>query len=626
MKQKENFFSDSYDALFHWNKDSWWQAFYDVSMPEDLENMGVKSVEEFKKLWWENIIVFGQVVGSEIAPNARKIEKEKIQLTPAGKVELPPTINSNMRKLLDVGLSAIGIDFAHGGICAPPIFEMCTIELLHRACPSTALNAIWYGCIARMIDHFASKELIDEYIPKIASGEWSGSMALTEADAGSDLGSIRTYGEKNADGSWRIFGSKRFISNANSQICLVLAKKAKGAEGLNEINMYICPHVIDGKDNYQITKLEEKIGLHGSATCELQFDGSKAFLVGEEGFGFRYMLQLMNEARLAVSFQALGVMESTFRVAKDYAQTRKAWGKPLAEHEIMAEKLLDMEVDLMAGRSLGYQATYAISISTMARKKIKLDKSLTEDQIFNLETEIAKSERRVRRWTPLLKYWTAEKAVEHARTCLQIHGGYGYTTEYSPEWLLREALILPLYEGTSQIQALMSLKDTMKEIIRKPSTFIENALGSKLTQISERDPLRKKLLKMRYVFNSSMVTLIFRMMKKNALKGLSKVQPNDIRRAIKIMTKELINFENLQLALLHAERICEMKALVAMAEALLRDSKYDSSRTWILERFMSKALPRMTLLQMEIEDQDQVILNKLNLNKKPHESSTASAH
>ena len=626
MNKKENYFLDNADMEFHWNKQSWWQEIFDTSLPSDLENMGVSSVEELKKLWWENATVFGEVVGTHIAANARKVEKEPIKLLPDGKVELPPSINSNITKLLELGLSAIGIEFEYGGICAPPILEMCTIELLHRACPSTNLNTIWYGCIARMIEHFGSDELKSEYIPKIASGEWSGSMALTEADAGSDLGNIRTYGEKDASGNWRVYGSKRFISNGNSQVCLVLAKKQKGAQGLGEINMYICPHVVNGKDNYKVTKLEEKIGLHGSATCELQFDGSEAYLIGEEGFGFRYMIKLMNEARLAVSFQALGLMDATFRVAKGYAFERKAWGKPLAEHEIMAEKLLDMEVELMAGRSLGYYATQAISIASIARKRIARDKTLTEDQVFHLETLIAKYERRVRRWTPLLKYWTAEKSVEHARTCLQIHGGYGYTTEYSPEWLVRESLILPLYEGTSQIQALMSLKDTMKEIIRKPTAFIELALGSKLTQISERDPLRKKLLKMRYVFNSSMLTLIFRMLKENARKGFSKVQPNDIRRAIKIMTKELTNFENLQLALLHAERICEMKSLVAMAEALLRDIKFDSSRAWVLERFMSKALPRMTLLQMEIEDQDMVILEKLNGFKKTISEPQAAAH
>jgi len=624
MQRKENFLLDNPDILFHLENKINLVELFDLISDEVKENAGVNTPEEMKTMCLELLKSFGEVVGSEIAPNAKKVATQDLKLDENGDVHFPEAISSNVKKLVEVGVAGIGVSPEFGGIGIPLCYEIPAIELLHRACPSTTLNVTWYGAIARVLEQIASDEIKKEFIPKLASGEFSGSMALTEPDAGSDLANIRTYGVKQADGSWKLFGSKRFISNGQSEVCLAIAKNKKGEHGLGSINLFLCPRHVNGKKNYSVTKLEEKPGLHGSATCELQFDGAYALQIGEDGRGFHYMLQLMNEARVAVAVQALGMMEAIFRVAKDYTQQRKSWGKPIAEHELIAEKLLDLETELYAARSLCYQSCQALAYSNLAEKKLK-DKTLSATVAQEIESKKARYDRKLRRWTPLVKYWLCERAVSFARTCLQLHGGYGFTTEYSPEWWLRESLILPVYEGTSQIQALMCMKDTMKEIIRNPAKFIEVALGTQMQTISERDPLRRSVAKLRQISNSSLITLIFKLLKENARSNFSKVKPNDIRTVLKRLTKELIRFDNLSLAMLHAERVCEMKALVSMGESLVKDVKIDLSRKWIAERFLHKAVLRMQYLQSEIESDDEVLLARIASYQKGSASAGATA-
>jgi alkylation response protein AidB-like acyl-CoA dehydrogenase len=156
-------------------------------------------------------------------------------------------------------------------------------------------------------------------------------MALTEPGAGSDLSALRTYGEEQADGTWKLYGEKIFITNGNGDLSLVLAKSEKGAVGLDRLSLFLCPRKQNGEHNFRITKIEEKIGLHASATCALSFEGSWAILLGEKDQGYKYMLHLMNDSRVAVGYQGLGLMEASYRIAYDYAQTRITWQKPNAK-------------------------------------------------------------------------------------------------------------------------------------------------------------------------------------------------------------------------------------------------------------------------------------------------------
>jgi alkylation response protein AidB-like acyl-CoA dehydrogenase len=613
MQKKENFVTDNEDILFHLEHKIDFRALYKLALKEDLESLGITTADEYVKTWREVFEQMGEVAGTVIAPNARQVAKQDLTIDANGDVVFPSAIQSNLDSLAALGFAATGIPSKFGGMAAPLALELAAVEIIYRACPSTLLNVCWFSSVARVIESFCTEEQKERVIPRIASGEWSGSMGLTEPDAGSDLGAIRTYGELQPDGKWKLYGTKRFISNGCSEVGLVLAKGKKGAEGLGALNMYLClRHKDDGSQNYKVTKLEEKPGLHGSATCELAFDGSVAELIGEEGKGFHYMLHLMNEARVAVALQGIGVSEAVYRLAADYCNERKAWGRPLAQHELVAEKLLDMEVELKASRSLCYQGAYAAAVVLMASRKLKQEHdSLSEEERTEIEELRHTNERRLRRWTPLMKYWQAEAAVRHARTCMQLHGGYGYTTEYLPEWWMRESLIIPVYEGTSQIQALMALKDTMKAVIRRPGKFIEIALGTSVQALAERNPLRRKLHKLRQTANRAILALIFRLVKTNVRDNFSDVKPSDIRSVIKILTKEIAKFENLRPALLQAERICEINALVAMAESVLRDASISPERAWIAERWLNKSLLRADFLKSEIEMDEPVIEKRL---------------
>lgn len=609
--RKENFFTDNADIQFHMTKRVNFEKLFALIPPEEKAAIEVETAEDFKALWIDTLTSMGELCGTQFANNAPKVEKEDLQLDRAtGDVTLGATMQQNMQSIRDIGACSMGISPDYGGIGGPFVVEVTTGELVSRACPSTYLNVVWFAPIAHVIESFASEELKRKYIPMIASGEISGSMALTEPDAGSDLGALRTYGEKQNDGTWKIFGSKRFISNGNAAISLVLAMNAKGAQGLKNLNLYLVERKINGKPNFMVTKLEEKVALHGSATCELQFDGSVGYLIGKEGEGFRYMSLLMNMARVAVGFQGLGMMEAIWRLATDYAHQRKSMGKPIARHEMIAEKLLDMEVEVKAFRSLCYQTAYYMTLATWAEKRLATD-GLSEAERDDLNRRLGKFQKRVRNWTPLIKWWTGERSIAHARTAMQILGGYGFTTEYRAEWWLRESLILPIYEGTSQIQALMCIKDTLKTVIRQPTGFVEVALGLRVASLAQKDPLVRKLNRLKQSVNSSIIAILFKMVKENVRSSLSEVKPSDVVRLVKILAKDLVKFENLSPALLHAERICEMKALVAMGNCLVRDAKADPSRQWIAERFINKSIPVVARLKAEIEMDDPILAQRI---------------
>lgn len=627
---KENFFTDNEDIFFHVAKQWDFGILQKWTPPETLDALGLHDVAEFRKTWLDVLESFGALCGESIAPNARAVEDEELKLNGKGDVEYGPILSANMRKLIELGVPGIGISPQFGGLGAPFCIELVANEILYRSCPSTLLNASWWSSIAHVIDLFGTDHERDMCLAKIASGEWSGSMALTEPDAGSDLGSLRTYGEKQPDGSWKLYGTKRFISNGNGQVCLVLAKGKKGAQGLKELNLFLCLHEIDGKKNYEVSKLEHKVGLRGSPTCELKFDGAKAWLLGQEGDGFRCMLKLMNDARLAVGIQGVGLMEATLKLAKDYAAERTSWGKPIAEHELVAEMLLDMEVELKGLRSVCYKAAIELSQASIGEKYLKSGAKLTDSERNEIKSKIARMQKRVRRITPLVKFYAGERAYVHARKAIQILGGYGFTTEYRAEWWLRESLILSIYEGTSQIQAMMVMKDTLKDVIKSPKRFIEMALGSRVRWLTVKDPLRNKLNKCRQIYHSAVLAVVFQLVKENVKASVADMKTTDILRAIGKIPKGILRFDSLGSALLHSERLAEMKTLVMIGKAVFLDAKADKSRKWIAERHLARSIPRLTQLKMEIDMGDAHLIQHLARNKQAtsahsHESATSPA-
>ena len=449
-------------------------------------------------------------------------------------------------------------------------------------------------------------------IPELAQGKFSGNMALTEADAGSDLAALRTWADKQEDGSWKIYGQKRFISNGNGELSLVLAKNKKGVMGLHHLSLFLCPrHLEDGSDNISISKIEEKIALHASATCELNFDGSKAWLIGEEGQGYRYMLELMNDSRLGVGFQGVGLMEATFRIASEYAQERKTWGKPIARHELIAEKLLDMESELKATRSLAYKAAMSRTVQTLGTHYLK-ENQPDELRKKQVEQTVKKHSDKIREMTPLLKYWVGEQSVVHARAAMQVLGGYGFSTEYPAEKWVRESLIYSIYEGTSQIQALMCVKDTFKKLMKEPFRFIESYLKLQYKKINEKDPLKKKMLGIESMIQGSVLKMLIRLVKTNLKTSVSDQNKAELFKMARIIVREFKKFDNFRPAMLHAERLCQMKCYAALGQAILEDATIDPGRKKYAERFIHQAYAKVHSLHQQIVDEDLVIHQTLD--------------
>jgi hypothetical protein len=232
---------------------------------------------------------------------------------------------------------------------------------------------------------------------------------------------------------------------------------------------------------------------------------------------------------------------------------------------------------------------------------------LPESEKKEIEKKVKKYYSRVRKWTPLIKYTAGEQSFSHARTCLQLHGGYGFTKEYRAEWWLRESLIYALYEGTTQIQALMCMKDTLKEVVSKPKEFFEKSIGLKMKVLSQTDPIKKKLYKMKESYHKSVMTILIKLVKSNVKQSFADVNTADVLKSIKSLRRDLVKFDSLRPALLHAERICEMKSLISVAECAMWDAEDDPDRRWIAERLVNIGLPKINFLKDEIDVDDPVI-------------------
>lgn len=603
-----NFFTDNPDILFHVKNTLDIKYLYPFLNEEQKTTLGVKTEDDWLSCIIEMFDSIGKV-SADISKRSSLIDKEGSKLI-NGEVKLSKNLELNMDLLKNLGFFGSEISTIYGGMELPIFLSGASAEIIHRACPTTTISSSWYSTIARIIEKFGSNELKQKWIPKIASGEISGNMALTESEVGSDLGNLKTYAIKQKSGDFKLYGTKRFISNGQSMLSLVLAKTEKGLKGLKNLSLFLCPKIYNGKENIKLLKFEDKLGLNGSPTAELAYDGSIGFLLGKENHGFKHMLELMNGMRLGVSLQAVGSMEATFRLAKQYANTRKSWGKVIAKHEIIAEKLLDMEVELKASRSLCYKTLAQISQIDLLEKRLKNPQDSKE--VKELTKKIALINRKVRKNTPLLKFWTAETAVKHAKAAFQIHGGYGYSKEFKAEFWLRESVVLPIYEGTTQMQALLCVKDLLKEVVSNPQSIISFTLQNKLILIKETDSTQKKYLKLKSICWNSLLRVLWATIKDNIKeKNISsyKYSPFAIANFVK---KKNFKFDKLTSVLLNAERITEQQSLLAMTDSLIQDTKNEPSRKWILDRFLYKALPKAEYLNKLISYEDPIIRSRLN--------------
>ncbi len=385
----------------------------------------------------------------------------------AGEVRHPAHIAKAYELLREAGIVSFGVEEAYEGVELPSLVATVVLQMISRADAGLMTIVGLQAGVAEDIQKYASEELKAAYLPRFARGEVQGAMDLTEPQAGSDLGAITTRATEE-DGKIYLDGQKIFITNGGAEIHLVLARdddtfeQSKGTtQGLS---LFLCPRTLpDGTKNHvTVERLEEKLGIHGSPTCAIRFDRAEAFRIAEKGAGFRAMLDLMNNARLGVAAQGVGISEAAISEAVRYARERKQFGVPIADHALMKNMLARMILAAEGSRALLYRCCVLVDRNRAITAKLARDADLSEPERVELEKTLERNQTRIRLLTPLAKYLATEACDRISREAIQVHGGLGFMSESTVAKLHQDAIITTIYEGTSEIQASFALKEMSK--------------------------------------------------------------------------------------------------------------------------------------------------------------------
>ncbi len=347
----------------------------------------------------------------------------------------------------------------YGGLNFPVTVSVMIVEMISRADPAL-MNVFGLQDIAETVNKFASRRAQSKPTCRASRrGEVTGSMALTEPEAGSDLQNVQLKATLGADGVWRLNGVKRFITNGCGQVSLVLARSEEGTTDARGLSMFL----YERDEHMKIRRLEDKLGIHGSPTCELQFDDAPALLVGERRRGLTtYVMSLMNGARIAIAAQAQGIAEAAYRAASKYADERVQFGGPIRDLTAVAAMLADMKVALEASRALLYETALIVDCKEGLERRVEQLQSgeraaAGDDELKELRGELKKYTRLAALFTPLAKACATEMANRVAYDSLQIHGGSGYMRDFAVERHARDARITNIYEGTTQLQVVAAI-------------------------------------------------------------------------------------------------------------------------------------------------------------------------
>ena len=392
--------------------------------------------------------VVGEVCGDIIAPNAEEVDHQGPSVAD-GRVTYAAPTYENLDACRKAGLMGMAMPRRFGGLNFPITPYIMAADIVSRA--DTGFENLWglQDC-AETIYEFASEEQKERFIPRVCQGETM-SMDLTEPDAGSDLQSVMLKATEQPDGTWRLNGVKRFITNGDSDIHLVLARSEAGTKDGRGLSMFI----YDKRDGgVNVRRIENKMGIKGSPTCELTFKNTKAELCGSRRLGLiKYVMALMNGARLGIAAQSVGVSELAYREALAYARDRKQFGKAIIEFPAVYEMLSLMKGKLDASRSLLYACSRYVDMYKVY-DDIAKERSLTPDE----RKEQKKYTRLADALTPLAKGMGSEYCNQNAYDCIQIHGGSGFMKDYACERLYRDARITSIYEGTTQLQVVAAIR------------------------------------------------------------------------------------------------------------------------------------------------------------------------
>ncbi len=480
----DNFFLDNQDLQFHLDK-------LDMQEVVELKEKGYSYAQKYltaprhyqdaRDNYRLLLEVLGEVSASVIAPRAAEADKEGAQFRD-GQVYYAAATQEAVEALKQAELMGIMLPWEYGGMNLPETIYQMMVEIVSRA-EGGLMTIFGLQEIASTISEYGNEDQKASVLPRFARGEVAGAMVLTEPDAGSDLGSVQTKATFDEEaGVWRLNGVKRFITNGVAEIMVVLARSEPGTADARGLSLFL----VERDETVQIRRIEDKIGIHTSPTCEIQYHNTPAELIGKRKFGLiRYAMGLMNGARLAVAAQALGIAEAAYREAYKYAEERVQFGKPIRDIPAVSRMLLSMRGEIEATRALIYETSLWVDLS-----------KTYDHYLATADTKDKEARQRLKQTTtladaltPLTKYYATEMGNRVCYQAMQVHGGVGYMREFNVERHYRDIRVTNIYEGTSQLQIVAA---------------IGKLLGGALDELldgwaaldygAELDPLKQQLL------------------------------------------------------------------------------------------------------------------------------------
>lgn len=626
-----NFFTDNEDLLYYFDKGLDWEALVKATERDVGGETPSATVTETVAGYRDIAEMIGRFTADEVLPAGIEIDRHDT-VVENGEAVLPARMNALFEQIKGLDLHWMCVPRELGGMNCPLLLYFINAEMFARADVSVTAHHSFHGGIALALLIFSIREgstkfegskitetRFREAIEEVANGDAWGTMCITEPDAGSDMARLRAVGEQDEHGNWFVSGQKIFITSGHGKYHFVIArteqvpagKQDDPLAGLGGLSFFLVPawHEDEhGRRQRTVTldRVEHKLGHHGSCTCALTFDRSPAMLLGTRGEGFKYMLTLMNNARLGVGFESIGLCEAAYRMAKAYAAERPSMGKTIDRHEMIADLLEEMRTDIQGIRAL---AMYSALHEELATKYELFATHIATDEVQrkNIERRARQHKANARRMTPLLKYIAAEKAVEMARRNMQIHGGNGYMKEYGAEKLLRDALVMPVYEGTSQIQSLMAMKDTLGAVMKAPQEFVKKLAQARWRSLSARDPLERRVAKLQHIALDATQFLV----RKTATDKMKSLSGKPISQWKHAVTADWNPKRDFAYAMLHAERLTKILTDASICEVLLEQTRRHPERGEVLERYLVRAEPRCRFLLDEIQTTGSELLARL---------------
>ncbi len=484
-----NFFTDNPDILFNLEQQ-------DLPKLADLMEGNYEEAERYDFApvegadARENYInvceLAGDLCGNIIADRARQIDEEGNEVVD-GDVVYHPLVKANLQDFKRAQLMGISLPRQYGGLNMPQVIKLAVLEMVSRA-DASLMNLVGLQDIAETINEFGNEEQKAKYIPPLARGAATGAMALTEPDAGSDLQSIRLQAippeDGNDQGAWHLNGVKRFITNGNGDILLVQARSEPGTTDARGISLFLCPK----DESIVIRRIENKLGIHGSPTCEMTFNNTPAYLIGRRRMGLiKYIMSLMNGARIGVAAQALGIAEAAYRSALKYARTRIQFGKQIIEIPAVYGILTNMKMNIAAGRLLLYHTGRVVDLYKIPQRRLEEQKKKGNSPDPELRKQSKYYERLASVLTPFSKYFLAEMSNRVAYSSIQVMGGSGFMKDYEAERYYRDARITSIYEGTSQLQIVGAIGGLLAGVLdQELEQFTQHDFPEKVQPLAQR--------------------------------------------------------------------------------------------------------------------------------------------